>query len=68
MKVINLYDEDGIEIMLDQYGDVTDVIQRAEVKVIGHATYCCSLDEAQQKIRKAFRVLRGQVSQLDYTA
>jgi len=53
MKKVNLYGEDGIAIYLDSYGDLCDR-KDATVRVIGHATYTCSADDAEQKIQRAY--------------
>ena len=55
MKTINLYAEDGIAIHLTADYDICNANDDdAEIKVIGHAAYVCSAEEADRKIRSAY--------------
>jgi hypothetical protein len=54
MTTINLYGEDGFAIHVNLYGDIVPHLERGQfgpvAKVIGHDTYLCSTEEAEQKI------------------
>jgi hypothetical protein len=64
IKIINLYGEsEGIEIMVDQFGNWTnETAAEAErfgdtlTRVVGHALYACSADEAAHSIAREYRM------------
>ena len=72
LQTENLYNEDGIAILLDRDGciilsDEADAIEEAErfgtgplTRVIGHRVYACPLDDAQSKIRDAYLERSGR--------
>jgi hypothetical protein len=51
--LVNLYGDDGIAIYLNNDGDICDRSE-AYVRVIGHRLYCCSAEQAADKIRDAY--------------
>lgn len=61
MKNVNLYGEDGIAVHIDQWGDVVEAKdETATLRVVGHAAYACSLDEARESIRREYLRRRQQ--------
>lgn len=63
-RTVNLYGEDGIVIWIDQYGDYDpdpgSLLDGPVVRVVGHALYTCTLDDAHRRIRDGYVAqLRG---------
>lgn len=59
MKIVNLYDEDGISVWLNRHNDiVTDdnfnPCEPITTHVIGRRVYTCSLEQAREKIRSEY--------------
>lgn len=55
MKTVDLYNEDGIVVCLDEYGDIVDADDpTADVRLIGHRLYACSLEQAQKLICREY--------------
>lgn len=59
---VNLYGEDGVAVYVDQYGDWSvdrDELHAASaVRVIGHAVYACSVEDAERAIASEYQRLR----------
>ena len=55
INTVNLYDEDGIATYLTADFDICDPTDSdAVIRVIGHAIYACSAEQADQAIRAAY--------------
>lgn len=65
MTTIHLHGDspEGIRILLDRYGDILDPrdANTAVVRVIGHAVYACSLEEARNSLRRQALMLAPQL-------
>jgi len=56
LTTIDLFgEEDGLAVLLSEDGDIVDSVTDASVRVVGHHLYCCSLDEARERIAEQGR-------------
>lgn len=56
MKTVDLFGEEGgMTVFLDKNGDIVDSKDDAAIRVVGHSLYCCTLDEARNRIASQAR-------------